>query len=430
MTEDPARIGRYDIVSVLGRGAMGVVYRAHDPEIDRPVAIKLVHAFLLSGEEQAEFVARFRREAQAAARCAHPNVVAVYDFALHDGDPFLAMEFVDGLALSAMRARGERMDPAQAVAIVRQVLAGLGAAHAGGITHRDVKPANIMLTRSGQAKIADFGISRLDASSLTASGMMVGTPSYMSPEQCRGEIVDPRSDLYSAGVVLYELLAGARPFEGTTSGALYVRLATEDAPDIRTHRPDLPPALADAVMRALDRDRDRRFPSAAAMAEALLPVAQGDGTIVMPGRSALPQASFAVDPDLLATLERRLAEHVGPIARYFVQSAVQRTTDFDSLCRKLAENIDQQAARDRFTTDVRAAGSASGSQIATGRTQAFDPAQLDRLQAALARHVGPVARVLIKRAKATTLPALWQEMAGHLDQPGDRTAFLRDAPPA
>ncbi len=173
----PERIGRYVVEATLGRGAMGVVYRAHDPEIDRLVAIKLVHADLLDGDERDAFVVRFRREAQAAARCAHVNVVAVYDFALHEGNPFLAMEFVAGESLAAARGAGQRMPAARAVPIVQQVLAGLGAAHATGITHRDVKPGNIMVARDNTVKVADFGISRIDDSSLTADGMMVGTAS-------------------------------------------------------------------------------------------------------------------------------------------------------------------------------------------------------------------------------------------------------------
>ena len=427
---DPVGIGRYRIVSVLGRGAMGVVYRAHDPEIDRPVAIKLIHANLLSGEEQEEFVARFRREAQAAARCAHPNVVGVYDFALHDENPFLAMEFVDGQALSALRQGNAQLQPSAAVPIIRQVLAGLAAAHAAGITHRDVKPANIMLTRSGAAKIADFGISRLESSSLTAAGMMVGTPSYMSPEQSRGDPVDPRSDLYSTAVVLYELLAGSRPFAGSSAGALYLRLTSEDAPDIRGRVPGLPEPIAAAVMRGLSRDPAARFPTAAAMSQALAAgPTETDLTVVLPDRPA-HAAPAQFDPSVIAAVERRLAEHLGPIARHLVQSAIRRAPDLDSLYAALASKIDSEPDRARFTDDLRAAHPTTSAQLTAAPPAAIEPAALEQLQTALALHLGPVARLLIKRAKSTTLPSLWQELALHIDQKDARAAFLRSAPAA
>ncbi len=430
MPDEPRQIGRYRIESVLGRGAMGTVYRAHDPEIDRPVAIKLVHADLLHGEEREEFTARFRREAQAAARCAHQNVVAVYDFALHDGNPYLAMEFIDGVTLAATRKTGEAMSPAMAIPIVTQVLAGLGAAHTTGITHRDIKPANIMLTRTGLAKLADFGISRIDSSSLTGEGMLVGTPSYMSPEQCRGDTVDPRSDLYSVGVVLYEMLAGARPFAGSSAGALYVRLVSEDAPDLRAKRPDLPPSLAAAVARSLARSRDERFPTASAMADALRQTVGAaeavDHTIVMPGRPE-PVASGSFDAETVAVLERKLVEHVGPIARYLVQSAVRQSSDLDSLSAALAAKIEHPADRDRFTRDVRATLLPMGSTT-TGKGLTLAPGEQERLQTALTRYLGPVARVLIKRAlpSADSVPALWQNLAGHIDDTKDRAAFLRE----
>ncbi len=183
---------------------MGVIYAAHDPVIDRKVAIKLIRADLLSGEEQADFVARFQREARAAGRCAHPNIVAIYDFAVHEGNPFLAMEYIDAGNLGQAIAASGRFSEAAAVAVIGQVLDALACAHGLGIVHRDVKPANILLPANGRVKMTDFGIARFDSSNLTLDGAVVGTPSYMSPEQCGGGAVDARSDLYSTGVVLYK----------------------------------------------------------------------------------------------------------------------------------------------------------------------------------------------------------------------------------
>ena len=210
----PSHIGRYRVERELGRGAMGVIYQADDPDIGRTVAIKLVRADLLDGDDREQFLARFRHEARAAGRCAHPNIVALYDFAMHEGNPFLAMEFVDGVGLGQALKQAGRFAPAEAVAIITQVLDALGAAHALGIVHRDVKPANILLLPNGQVKVTDFGISRLDTSHITQDGAIIGTPAYMSPEQCRGDDVDARSDLFSVGSVLYELLTGSRAFSG------------------------------------------------------------------------------------------------------------------------------------------------------------------------------------------------------------------------
>ncbi len=434
MSDDPKRIGRYVIEGTLGRGAMGVIYRAHDPDIDRPVAIKLIHADLLHGEERSDFIARFRREAQAAGRCQHPNIVAIYDFALHDGNPFLAMEFVDGMTLAEARGRNTQMPPAEASYVIQQVLAALGAAHAMGIVHRDIKPANIMLTRAGSVKVTDFGISRIDASSLTGDGMVIGTPSYMSPEQCRGDTVDARSDLFSTGVVLYEVLAGAKPFVGRSAAELYDKLLHHDAPDIAVACPSLSPELRAVVNRSLAKDPADRFPSAEAMAAALRgPATQtgaGDRTIVLPGRPAEPEPGpGSFDREIIDTLERRLAEHVGPIARHMVASAVRSSGSVEVLCATLAAKIEAPAARDRFEREIKAQMSRS---LTLTRTTglALAPGELERLQTELARHVGPVARVLIKRAlpAATSAATLWQKLAEHIDRPEDRTIFLRHGP--
>jgi eukaryotic-like serine/threonine-protein kinase len=160
---------------------MGLIYLAHDPAIDRKVAIKLIRADLLGGEERADYVARFQHEAQAAGRCAHPNIVAVYDFSLHEGNPYLAMEYVEGRNLSEVLAGSGRFPPPAAVALIGQVLDALACAHGLGIVHRDVKPANILLLPDRRVKMTDFGISRLDTSGLTQTGSVIGTPSYMSP---------------------------------------------------------------------------------------------------------------------------------------------------------------------------------------------------------------------------------------------------------
>jgi len=243
----PDRIGRYIVDRELGRGGMGVIYKAHDPEIDRPVAIKLIRADLLSDDGREDFIARFRREAKAAGRCAHPNIVGVYDIGLDHGDPFIAMEFVEGVTLGQEIKRGTRFSIPQAVGIVQQVLAALGCAHENGVIHRDIKPANVLL-QGARVKVMDFGIARLDASDLTQVGSVVGSLHYMSPEQCQGDPLDHRSDLFSAGTMLYLLLTGKLPFDGGSFTQIAYRLMNQIRPICATTspppRPPSPPSSA------------------------------------------------------------------------------------------------------------------------------------------------------------------------------------------
>src|SRR5215472_10310313 len=267
---------------------MGMIYLAHDPAIDRKVAIKLIRADLLSGDERADYLARFQHEARAAGRCAHPNIVAVYDFSVHEGNPFLAMEYVEGSNLSQVLARSGHFTPPAAVTLIDQVLDALACAHGLGIVHRDVKPANILLLADWRVKMTDFGISRLDTSVLTQAGPVIGTPSYMSPEQCRGEAADARSDMFSAGVVLYELLTGARRFTGRNMTEIALQVMNQAPPDIRILNPDLQPSLVAVIERALAKRPEDRFSTAGEMAASLrqwvqsTPDGMADRTVVVP----------------------------------------------------------------------------------------------------------------------------------------------------
>ncbi len=465
MQADPTTVGRYLIRGALGRGAMGAIYKAHDPDIDRPVAIKLIRADLLESTDCDDFIARFRREAQAAGRCMHPNIVALYDFALHDGNPFLAMEFVDGLTLSQSRPLTGRFAIEDTIFVVLQLLAALQAAHATGIVHRDIKPANVMLVGGTQVKVTDFGIARIDTWQLTQRESVIGTPSYMSPEQCRGETVDARSDLFSTGVLLFEMLAGQKPFAGATSAEVLTKLLRDPPPNLRGLVPGIPDALVAVVERSLAKSVDERYASAADMAAALKAAAADSGTeyddrtIIAPPRP-LPgdprpanlTSTTSFDPLLLDTLSRKLAELVGPIAPYLVQSAVRRAASVEALCAELESKVDRPADRLVFQEEVRrqlsrSLGSTStqgllqrtGATSDTGRTGSqFDAAtatatvisqaEIDRVQTALARHAGPMARVLVKRAMpgATSLRKLCDRLADQIPEEPARRAFLRD----
>ena len=205
----PAQIGRFRVLDRLGEGAMGVVYRGRDESLDRDVALKVMRAKAATPDEEE----RFLREARAIARLQHPNIVTVYELGEHDGAPFIAMELLEGVDLQRAIEAGLRPNPRATLPIVLQLLAGLGHAHENAIVHRDVKPSNLFLPRGRPAKIMDFGVARLGGAT-TTSGLIVGTPNYMSPEQVAGGAVDGRSDLFSAGLILYELVTGEKAFQG------------------------------------------------------------------------------------------------------------------------------------------------------------------------------------------------------------------------
>ena len=300
----PAQLGKYEIRGVLGRGAMGVVYDGWDPLIHRRVAIKTIRLPDTGDEEAAEGFARFRREAQAAGRLTHPNIVGVFDYAETDELAFIVMEFVEGRSLKEVLDANERMAAPEVMRLMGDVLAGLAYSHGRGVVHRDIKPANIMLTAEDQAKIADFGIARIEASSMTQAGTVMGTPAYMSPEQFMGQTVDRRTDIYSCGVMLYQLLTGERPFEGSMTSIMHKAMTTTP-PRPSELAVTAPPALDTVVAKAMARRPEDRFDTAADFAKALRapPVlatdaGDGDGTVVLPRpvRAAAVQAVPAPAP--------------------------------------------------------------------------------------------------------------------------------------
>src|SRR5215472_1364143 len=261
-------LGKYEIKRTLGRGAMGTVYEGWDPIIARRVAIKTVKLPDSADPETEDALARFRREAQAAGRLTHPNIVAVFDYGETNDLAYIVMEFVDGPSLKTLLDKNERFALADTVRVMQDVLAGLQFSHERGVVHRDIKPANVMLTSSGQAKIADFGIARIESSSMTQAGTVLGTPAYMSPEQFMGQVVDARTDIYSSGVLLYQLLTGERPFEGGMSAIMHKALNTEPPPPSQLSV-TAPPSFDAVVRRAMAKRPEDRFPSASAFAEAM-----------------------------------------------------------------------------------------------------------------------------------------------------------------
>jgi serine/threonine-protein kinase len=294
---DIDKLGKYEIRRELGRGAMGVVYEGYDPLIKRIVALKTIRADQLSGENAETIIARFRREAQAAGRLSHPNIVPIYDFGEEDGVWYIAMEYVNGRELKDYFQDNERFTTSDIVRIMAQILDALDYSHRQGVVHRDVKPANVILLPDGSVKVADFGIAHIETSNMTQVGMTLGTPAYMSPEQIMGLPVDGRSDIFSAGVILYQFLTGERPFSGTSTTTMRKVLEEHPLPPSRFNV-QAPAAMDAVVQKALAKRPEQRFQTAREFAEALRAAAQSGSA--QPASPA-PEATL-IDPAGAATI--------------------------------------------------------------------------------------------------------------------------------
>jgi eukaryotic-like serine/threonine-protein kinase len=265
------RFGRYEIVAELGRGAMGVVYKARDPQIDRLVALKTVSLWGQEPDEEKEFRMRFLNEAQAAGRLHHPGIVSVFDVGENpdNHDPFIVLEYVAGESLNRILSREKKIALERALELAQQIAEALDYAHAQGVIHRDIKPANILVTESGQPKIADFGIAKLNLAHFTIPGRVLGTPAYMAPEQLSGEGVDGRSDLFSLGVILYATVTGHSPFQGTSATTVCFKVANREPIAASALDMALPPQLDAIISRAMAKDPAERYQKGAEFAEDL-----------------------------------------------------------------------------------------------------------------------------------------------------------------
>ncbi len=262
------KIGRYQVLERVGKGGMGVLYRGFDPVLDREVAIKLMHADFSEDTEQMR--PRFYREARAAAKLNHRNIVTIFEFAEESNVPYIVMEFLRGTSLGARINGSPALTLDDKLNVVAQLCDGLSYAHEQGVVHRDVKPDNVFILEDGSVKLLDFGIAKLTSSTLTRQGDVLGSASYMSPEQVGGsESVDGRADVFSTGVVLYELLCGRKPFEGESPTSVIIKILKDDPTPIETYAPTLPPVLVAAVAKALQKDPDARFPTAEALGREL-----------------------------------------------------------------------------------------------------------------------------------------------------------------
>ena len=264
-----SQLGRYEIIGELGQGAMGIVYKAKDPLIDRIVAIKTI-SLNLAMEEKEEYEARFYQEAKAAGRLSHPNIVTIYDVGKSGDVAYIAMEFLEGRELRDILNEDAHLPLSRVLDIVVQVAQGLAYAHEHGIVHRDVKPANIMVVRDGHVKITDFGIARMASAAVrTQTGMVLGSPKYMSPEQVMGKPIDRRSDIFSLGVMLYEMLAGQVPFNGENVNAIMYQILNAVPLPLNTLNPAVPDMLNFIVAKALAKAPDDRYRDAGEFANDL-----------------------------------------------------------------------------------------------------------------------------------------------------------------
>jgi eukaryotic-like serine/threonine-protein kinase len=315
MAAGPQTLGRYQLERVLGKGAMGIVYEALDPKLHRKVAIKTILISQLDEETAKDFSMRFVREAHAVARLNHPNIVQVYDFGEEGDIAYLVMEFIRGDELKSSLSTGRQFDRKECVRIMCELLDALDFAHEAGVVHRDIKPANVMLDGQGRTKLTDFGVARVTDSDRThaertQAGTVVGTPAYMSPEQLQGLPIDRRTDIFSAGIILYQFLTGQKPFTGEGAWTVQKKIIQDDPPAPSSINVALSPEFDRVVAKALAKNPDQRFATAREFSQALKRAAEGkpaipeaEATLVVPREAAVSRATH---PEALRSGEMEL----------------------------------------------------------------------------------------------------------------------------
>ena len=347
----PQTLGRYQLERVLGKGAMGIVYEALDPKLHRKVAIKTILINQLDEETAKDFSMRFEREARAVARLNHPNIVQVYDFGKEGEVAFLVMEFIRGTELKSSLAGNQLIDRKECVRVMCELLDALDFAHEAGVIHRDIKPANVMLDSQGRAKLTDFGVARLTDSDKTSvertqAGTMVGTPAYMSPEQIQGQRIDRRTDIFSAGIILYQFLTGQKPFSGEGAWTVAKKIVQEEPPTPSSLNVAVSPEFDRVVAKALAKNPDTRFQTAREFARALQRAAEGKAavqeeaaaTVVVPSHQTQAAATVVVPPHQAETSQ---ALKSGEMELEFWRSIKDSgdANDFDLYVRQFPQGV-------------------------------------------------------------------------------------------
>jgi serine/threonine-protein kinase len=413
----PRTVGKYEIVDAIGTGGMGTVYRAFDPTLERVVALKIVHFDKVSDVTPEQLRERFRNEARAVARLNHPAIVTIFDY--DDQDPFgayIAMEYVQGCALDEYVKQRPELHLEDAVSAMHQVLGGLAFAHGKSVVHRDIKPSNLLVTRDGLVKITDFGIAKITPQSTTQTGLMVGTPQYMAPEQFAGGGVDHRCDIYAAGAVLYELLTGSPPFTGTSAEVMY-KVCHEPPKPMSAVDATIPGVFEAIVAKALEKVPANRYTSAVEFQQAL----RSGWQVVSPKP---PSPTLSQSARLIAT-----AIHSRPVAP--AQAAPQPGSPHLSPALRSVPGPGPLAGPSSSNSPApaaAAAGSGGGSrpQSEPGSLTAWSREQLAEVERQLIPLVGPMAKILVRDAAATTASRqeLYQLLASHLQSPEERRKFL------
>jgi eukaryotic-like serine/threonine-protein kinase len=431
----PRCFGKYEILQPLGSGSMGVVYLAYDPVIARRVAVKTIRKQALDSVVDA--TERFRREASAAGRLTHPGIVAVYDYGEQNDVAYIVMEYAPGLELDLYVAQ-HRPGLQQLGKLMGELLDALGYAHAAGVVHRDVKPGNILVAE--RLKITDFGVARIDNATQTETGVAVGTPAYMAPEQFMGKGVDHRADLFAAGVILYELLTDTRPFDGRSLQELCYKICHTEPAAASSLNPQLPPGIDAVLAQALAKSKSTRFASAAEFSRALHEALAGAKTELENSglrRSAVVGTS-AWAPDVLRALETILAPILGSMAGVAVRRSATRANGPTELLRLLTESIESEPTRLALTEQLRVAlgepraaslpvhASTAGGEP-TQVTQ-VTPEALARVTRALANSVGPIARVMTRKAAldSSSYLDLCLRLSEQLSTEDEKARFLKE----
>jgi serine/threonine protein kinase len=487
----PERLGKYPITGVVGRGAMGIVFKGHDPVIKRPVAIKTIRKELLEDDDPSSMAAsgasghyasdtmssRFQREAQAAGALNHPGIVSVYEYGEDAHYAFIAMEFVEGNNLRDYIANGTEFDEQDTVSIMAQLLDALHYAHGATVWHRDIKPANIIVMSNGRIKLTDFGIARLENADRTRTNVIMGTPGYIAPELYLGGQVDHRLDIFAAGVLFYQLLARKSPFRGGPEAIMHDVCYHDPEPASKADPQHRWPHYDAIVARAIAKSPADRFQSAGEFRSAILdayaqPVANtiSEATIVThrsrsafaegaagsgsnAGVPSLPKTFSVSSPSappptgwsgvVLDGVQIEIAKYVGPVAKVLVRRAAKENKDLESLVGALMPAIDDPKERSAFakavlgkpmTTPLRGAPKANEGTLMTASTggtrpgDALTPAELERATKLLIGYIGPIGKVVAKRAAGDGVSRrdFFSRVADALDD-STRDRFMREA---
>ncbi len=419
MSEQPETLGKYQIQTVLGKGKMGIVYLGLDPDINRKVAIKVLHPHLCEGEAGEDFVRRFRREAQAAARSFHTNIVTVFELGKHGDTDFIVMEYVQGEELQEALDGGYLFSEEEVIFIAISILKALDTAHANGIVHRDIKPANILLMDDGNVKVADFGVAKLDRLDLTMQGNAVGTPSYMSPESLKGKTVTHLTDIYSLGAVMLQMLTGKR----LTADKLYPLKLNEFMAEVLAgdRAKQVSPKLMSLVVKAMSEKPELRPRTSCSFYNELEKIAKSNAT------------GLACDDETQQKLVNILMAYLGPIAPVLLKQTLSKVKTYEDLALRLSQAVDDTVEQEELLVKVQKVlkrlSITNDAKFTGDQPLSCDESIQEQLVLILKPYLGPIAPVLLKQglAKANDNDSLLLTLSAAIEDEQESQAFLERA---